>query len=295
VNQKKTDDNLMRRVRFAGSWYEADPILLDKQLDAFLLEGKLSALSSAALSDASSVKAIVVPHAGYAYSGITAASAYAACQPGVKRVILLGPSHYLPFHGIGLSSMEAFETPLGNIPLDRDVMVRLGEHPLCFNHDEAHCLDHSLEMQLPFIKKVFPTARLVPLLVGELKDEEEIKALSSHLASFLDPEDLLVVSSDFTHYGPRFGYTPFQGDMEENIRRLDRSAYHFLEHHDLLGFLQFKKKTQTTICGFYSLALLISLLRKETQASLLAYHTSREAAKGETENSVSYLAIAFFE
>jgi len=68
VNQKKTDDNLLRRVRFAGSWYEADPILLDKQLDAFLLEGKLSTLPNTPMSDASSVKAIVVPHAGYAYS-----------------------------------------------------------------------------------------------------------------------------------------------------------------------------------------------------------------------------------
>ncbi|MFZ4116752.1 MAG: AmmeMemoRadiSam system protein B [Chthoniobacterales bacterium] len=282
----------LRKTRFAGSWYESDPLLLEQQLDAFLKKATIHVANNS--GDASSAIAIVAPHAGYAYCGEVAACAYyAARSTQVKRVILLGPSHYVAFHGIGLSMETGFETPLGSIPLDQATITLLREHYLFGEQEEAHRLEHSLEMQLPFIKKVFEEALLMPLLVGHLKDETEIREVVAFLKSFFQQGDLIVVSSDFTHYGPRFQYTPFSDHVQERIKQLDTRAYDFLKKLDLSGFLQFQKESQHTICGFYPLALLLAMLPAGTKASLLAHKTSQDVALADPEHSVSYMAIAF--
>ncbi len=292
MNVQENHYGSLRKARFAGSWYESDSLLLEQQLDAFVKKAVACVVNQS--DDFSSVIAIVAPHAGYNYCGKAAVCAYhAACRTKVKRVILLGPSHYVAFHGMGLSMATGFETPLGTVPLDQAAIALLRDHHLFGEQEEAHSLEHSLEMQLPLIKKFFGEPLLVPLLVGHLKNEAEIREVATFLKSFFQQGDLIVVSSDFTHYGPRFQYTPFRDHVQEQIKQLDRKAYYFLERLDLDGFLQFHQESQDTICGFYPLALLLAMLPAGSTASLLAHYTSQEITSVDPQHSVSYMAIAF--
>ena len=288
---KNNAETSLRTARYAGSWYESDPKVLEQQLTAFLKKAEpIIQKSEGCLS----VRAIVVPHAGYLFSGEVAAHAYrAAKNKKVKRIFLLGPSHYVGFHGVALPNVSFFETPLGSLAVDQEVIEALKKNSLFVEQSEAHRLEHSLEMQLPFIKKVFGTVPIVPLVVGTLSGEVEIREVAAWLQRFLQEDDLIVVSSDFTHYGPQFQYQPFDTCVRENIRKLNRKAYVHLQQLDLHGFLKFQKETGDTICGLYPLALLLAIIPSNTPSSLVAYQTSQDTKYADPKNSVSYLAITF--
>ena len=144
--------------------------------------------------------AVVAPHAGHVYSGPTAGFAYGVIDPGqVRRVVLLGPAHYVPVDGIGLSSASAWRTPLGDVPLDAELGADLrARFDSVAPADVAHGPEHSLEVQLPFLQRVLdPGWVLVPLIVG-LDLPEEIAAVIDRCAAL--PETLVVVSTDLSHY-----------------------------------------------------------------------------------------------
>jgi AmmeMemoRadiSam system protein B len=109
----------------------------------------------------------------------------------------------------------------------------------------------------------------------------------------MQSDDLLVVSSDFTHYGSRYDYLPFHTDISANVRKLDSEAFEHLSDDDLDGFIKFKQRTHDTICGYYPCLLLLSMLPPKSHASLLHYGTSQDSKEEQGENSVSYLALAF--
>lgn len=148
----------------------------------------------------SAPKAIIVPHAGYVYSGAVAASAYALLRPvrtAVRRVVLLGPAHRVAVRGLALPATGAFATPLGTVPVDRDASEILRKLPQVTISDAAHALEHSLEVHLPFLQTVLEKFTLVPLAVG--------LAAPAAVAEVLDalwggPETLVVISSDLSHY-----------------------------------------------------------------------------------------------
>lgn len=286
-----TEAPCSRQLCYAGSWYEADPILLGQQMEDFF-----SRVALAEKKDQSpeSICALVVPHAGYFYSGAAAAAAYKAVMgKKVSRIFLLGPSHHVGFSGVAFPTVRSFETPFGNLSIDEEVITSLREQSLFLEQEEAHDIEHSLEMQLPFIKKVFPKALLVPLLVGSLRGEVEVRDVAAVLKKYLRQNDLIIVSSDFTHYGPRFHYTPFQEMVREKIKQLDAQAYHYLQQQDVASFLKFQRETGATICGFYPIAILLALLPSNTHASLLAYYTSQDVVANDPEHSVSYMAVSF--
>ncbi len=145
-------------------------------------------------------RAIIVPHAGYVYSGPVAASAYASLageHDHIHRVVLLGPAHRVPLHGLAASSADAFRTPLGDVPLDHEAIARLIHLPQVTAYDEAHQLEHSLEVQLPFLQEVLDDFVLVPLVVGEASADEVAEVLEQF---WDDPGTLYVISSDLSHY-----------------------------------------------------------------------------------------------
>ena len=145
-------------------------------------------------------KAIIVPHAGYIYSGPVAASAYARLMPAreqIQRVILLGPSHRVAFHGLASSSATHFVTPLGQIPLDRQLIEKLEQFKQVKQLDQAHALEHSLEVHLPFLQEVLAEFSLVPLVVGDTTPPDVAEVLE---AAWGGPETLIVISSDLSHY-----------------------------------------------------------------------------------------------
>jgi hypothetical protein len=163
-------------------------------------------------------KAIIAPHAGYIYSGPVAASAYAhltAAQGTIQRVALLGPAHYVAMRGVAASSAEAFATPLGIVPVDQHALAQVLALPHVKIADEAHRREHSLEVQLPFLREMLGDFVLVPLVVGASTPEEVGEVLE---ALWDGPETLLVISSDLSHY---YDY--------DTARRLDQATSQAIE------------------------------------------------------------------
>jgi hypothetical protein len=194
VGNLSRGDMLMTTIRapvVAGTFYPNDPAQLNKQLRGFL--GQVSATGPLP-------KAIIVPHAGYVFSGSVAASAYARLRPArghIQRVVLLGPSHRVGFRGLAVSSVDSFATPLGDIPVDRAAVVAVCELAQVGILDRAHAHEHSLEVQLPFLQEVLSEFNLVPLVVGEATAQDVGQALELLWGG---SETLIVISSDLSHY-----------------------------------------------------------------------------------------------
>lgn len=181
----------IRPAAVAGSFYPADATELHAQINEFLRHTPAKGIPP---------KALIVPHAGYIYSGPVAASGYAQLAPlreQITRVVLLGPSHQVAFRGLAASSASAFRTPLGTIPLDSDALSTLSTLPQLRIFDEAHRLEHSLEVQLPFLQTVLNPFTLLPLVVGTASYTEVAEVLEQVWGG---PETLIVISSDLSHY-----------------------------------------------------------------------------------------------
>ena len=145
-------------------------------------------------------KALIVPHAGYVYSGATAARAFATLEPGrdvIGRVVLLGPSHHVLFEGLAAPTSTAFETPLGRVPIDENGRRSVLHLPFVRELDDAHHWEHSLEVQIPFLQEALETFSLLPLAVGRASPAEVDAVLE---ALWGGDETLVVVSSDLSHY-----------------------------------------------------------------------------------------------
>lgn len=186
----------VRPAAVAGMFYPGNPGALSEELDELLsavagFEPKLGF-----------PKALIVPHAGYVYSGPTAAHAYdelAAARGTVRRVVLLGPAHRVALRGLAVPTAQAFDTPLGRVALDRDALRALEGLPQVTTNDAAHELEHSLEVQLPFLQKALGSFTLVPLAVGAASVAEVAAVLELLWGG---RETLIVVSTDLSHYHP---------------------------------------------------------------------------------------------
>ena len=181
-----------RQPAVAGMFYPGETEALRQQVRQLLAE--------APEAGAAPPKAVIVPHAGYPYSGAVAATAYArlaSLRDRVQRVILLGPSHHVPFHGLAASSAERFITPLGPVPVDHAGVETARALPGVTTLDAAHAREHSLETQLPFLQEVLGEFSLVPLVVGDAGPEEVGAVLE---ALWGGPETLIVISSDLSHF-----------------------------------------------------------------------------------------------
>jgi AmmeMemoRadiSam system protein B/AmmeMemoRadiSam system protein A len=277
----------VRESALAGAWYPGDPHELQRYVD-----GLLDAASVAAPTG--KVRALIVPHAGYAYSGKTAAAAFALVRGReYKRVIVLAPSHFRAFHGLSIADVEAYATPLGKVPLDREAIAELRKSNLVITDPDAHAREHSIEIELPLLQRALAGEwKLVPILLGELA-EGDYPVAAKLLQPLADEQTLVVVSSDFTHFGPRFGYVPFPPDTKaaDELRGLDDGAVDRIIARDGPGLLAYQAKTGITICGYRPLALLTYLLPADAHVERVAYATSG-ALTGDWSNSVSYVALA---
>jgi AmmeMemoRadiSam system protein B len=185
----------------AGQWYEATASALTKQVDGYLEKATVATTSGHLL-------ALIEPHAGYAYSGQTAAFGYRLLRGlSYSRVVLLGVPHFAAMRGCALPNYTHFQTPLGEVPLDREACDKLLAAPAFAEFTRAHDPEHSLEAQLPFLQRTLTDFRIVPILVGELSDADRAKAAEA-LRALADEKTLIVVSSDFTHYGPTTATCP---------------------------------------------------------------------------------------
>lgn len=220
--------------------------------------------------------ALIAPHAGYQYSGPVAAKAYASLGPWadqIRRVAVLAPSHRIGFRGIATSSADVFQTPLGDIPVDRSAVQQLRRLPGVLTLDEAFAQEHALEVQLPFLQAVLPTFELVPLVVGEA-DIDDVSRIIDHLIA---PETLIVVSSDLSHF---LDY--------ESCQQRDRSTTALIEK------LQEDEIGPYDACGAFPLrGLLKSARRHGWRVRTLDLRNSGDTA-GDKSRVVGYGAYEFY-
>jgi len=257
----------VRPPAVAGMFYPAD---------AATLRGKVEALLAGAPAvEGAPPKAIIAPHAGYIYSGPTAARVYAALRPWrrrIRRVALLGPTHRVAIDGLALPTCRAFATPLGDIPLDGEAMAALDALPQVSRNDAAHALEHSLEVQLPFLQCALDDFTLVPLAVGHAGPEAVAGALESLWGG---AETLLVVSSDLSHFLPQATARQVDG---ETCRRI-------------LAFDAHIQPEQA--CGAHPInGLLLAAGRHGLRAALLDCCNSGDTA-GDRERVVGYASFTF--
>jgi AmmeMemoRadiSam system protein B len=166
-------------------------------------------------------KVLIVPHAGYVYSGATAALAYAELAPWratIRRVVLLGPTHRVAVNGMALPTVNAFSTPLGEVPLDSAAIARLVQFPQVVLSDQVHAQEHSLEVQLPFLQKVLDNFSLIPLAVGNCPPSAVAEVIN-HLWG--GPETLIVISTDLSHFLPYAEAQTVDANTSRNILNLD--------------------------------------------------------------------------
>jgi len=213
----------IRQPAVAGSFYPDDPDELHAMLDRYLGE---------AVNHGPFPKALIVPHAGYVYSGPVAATGYARLKrvaDRIQRVVLMGPSHRVPFRGLALSSASRFRTPLGDIPVDTRAREVLLDLPQAHINDAAHFQEHSLEVHLPFLQATLNEFTLVPVVVGDTSPEAVCEAIELLWGG---PETLVVISSDLSHY---HDYDTASELDRTTSRAIESLAFERISHEDACG------------------------------------------------------------
>ncbi len=203
---------LTRQAAVAGTFYPHDA----KELRSQIVE-----LLETNSRQGSAPKVLIVPHAGYLYSGPVAATAYSQLRSiadRIDRVVLLGPSHRVPLDGIALPESEAFATPLGEVVVDNKACKQLMSLDQICESEQAHMMEHSLEVHLPFLQVVLPKFKIVPMLVGNAEPEEVAEAVE---CIWGDKETLIVVSSDLSHYHPYEEAEELDAQTTQAIKELD--------------------------------------------------------------------------
>lgn len=281
-----------RPPALAGSWYPEGR--------AHLVAGAHFLMRLAAGAPALPAKpvALVVPHAGWTYSGLAAATAFRLLKPGdFERVVVVAPSHHGFFRGFALDDATAYRTPLGDVPLCDGFAASLAgaEARVVTGVSER---EHAVEIELPFLQAALGRFCLVPVLVGDTDDALE-RSFAGRLAGLDDGRTLFVFSSDFAHYGPRFDFQPFGAltpGVREKVRAMDDRGAALLARADARGFRDYLRETGNTICGRHGLATLLELLPRIAPrggAVLLAHYASGDLPGLEDDSSVSYVAMAF--
>jgi AmmeMemoRadiSam system protein B/AmmeMemoRadiSam system protein A len=267
----KTIMTAIRPAAVAGMFYPGASVELGRDVLAMLDESRTAPLVPGV------PKGLIVPHAGYIYSGPVAANAYALLRPAVgivKRVVLLGPCHRVAVRGLALPAVSAFETPLGRVEIDADAVAALKALPQVGVNAATHANEHSLEVQLPFLQQILREFELVPLVVGTAAAGEVAEVLD---ALWGGPETLIVISSDLSHYHPY-----------DEARALDRRTVQAIaafradiDHAQACG--------ATPITGF-----LVAAKQRGLQPELLDVRNSGDTAGGR-DRVVGYASFAFWE
>lgn len=258
-----------RPAAVAGTFYPASPKVLRATVDQLLACAEPTGDLQEPVP-----KALIVPHAGYVYSGSVAASAWVRLRPAaaiIERVILLGPAHRVFVHGVVSPGAELMQTPLGDLQVDLDAIAQVRT---VHDDPEAHAMEHSLEVQLPFLRRVVPHARVVPLAIGRATTDEVAHVIESLWGG---PETRMVVSSDLSHYLPY-----------ETARALDRdTAEHIVAMDGLLPPVR--------ACGYTGVNGLIHVARRRgLHVRTLDLRNSGDTA-GDHDAVVGYGAFGFYE
>ena len=262
----------VRPAAVAGSFYPAGAVILRSAVERLLTEAVRPSIHGR-------LRALIVPHAGYVYSGPIAGTAYAllaGVSPRPRRVALLGPSHFLGFAGLALPEAERLQTPLGSVPVDPAAATLPERFGQVTRSERAHRQEHSLEVQLPFLQLVLaPEFTVVPLAVGHAEPSEVAEVIEL----FWDlPQTMVVLSTDLSHYLPA-----------NKAREVDRRT------SELVVAKNVESLEAEMACGHYPLAgLMLAARRRGFSIELLDLRNSGDTAGG-TDQVVGYGAFAVVE
>jgi len=276
----------MRQPIVDGQFYEADPKKLLKQIESCF---KSSGLPSSKRSK--KMFGCICPHAGYAFSGNCAAYSYKEIgESFIPDVyVLLGLSH----NGFdSCISIEDWETPLGAVKADSSLGNEISKLTKIPIDEIPHQNEHSIEVQLPFLQFVNKGIdfKILPMIISP---DIDAKKFAADIKKAVSKKNVIfIASSDFTHYGPNYGYLPFVSDIKENMYKLDSSAIDFIKNLDSKGFLEYVDSKEITICGYYPIYALIEIAKVfgYKKAELLKYYTSGDIVD-DYSNSVGYASI----
>ena len=265
------EGTIVRPAAVAGFFYPQDPGELRGAVRQYLTLAPQT-------HNLAPPKALIAPHAGYIYSGLTAAIAYTSFLPhreSITRVVLLGPAHRVYIKGLALSSATHFSTPLGLIEIDRTAVTALQSLPQVITSDPAHQQEHSLEVHLPFLQYLLGTFSLVPLVVGAAHPAEVAEVLELLWGG---PETLIIISSDLSHYHDY-----------NTARKIDAATTHAIEGKQLENI------GSNQACGCMPIRGLLQVARtRHLQVKTLDLRNSGDTA-GTRDRVVGYGAYAFLE
>ena len=291
--------SLTRVASHSNGWYSSNPKSLSKELNKYLSK-------SEKYSESLSLKSIIVPHSGLCYGGPVAAKAFINVEPSqFNRAVILGPSHYEYFQGIGLTSFEKFETPFGDVDVDTETVNKLLQSSGNFFSfpKSSDVKEHSIEMEMPFLKYIFQNKKfnIVPMVVGDGDLNANIKLGKYLYDLFEDKKTLFVISSDFCHWGNDFDFTYYNKkfkNVNESTEDLDRQALDIIEEINSKKFDEYMRRTNNTICGSNPIMICLSLIeqyKKNHKDKKVKFETAGYAQSEKIENMkydsfVSYAA-----
>ncbi|MDR0305850.1 MAG: AmmeMemoRadiSam system protein B [Chitinispirillales bacterium] len=258
-------ENKIRKAAAAGKFYPSSPSALREEAEEYLSIQNSNALPS--------VNMLIAPHAGYVFSGAVAAGGYARVSKDVKNVFLIGPSHYQWFNGVHVSDARYFETPLGVVEVNQDIVKRLRDNPFCSTVPDAEKLEHCLEVQLPFLQILLGRFTIIPVLTGKVNPS----VIAEMLLPFLDDTSLVIASSDLSHFF----------DQNE-ARRVDNESIKTIMTGLVDGFIDG--------CGETAVRVVMDLAKRlGLHPQLLDARTSYETAPeyGSPDRVVGYVSIVY--
>jgi AmmeMemoRadiSam system protein B/AmmeMemoRadiSam system protein A len=264
------EEKIIREAVVAGSWYPGDKKMLTETLTNYFNNAKKSDFEG-------DIKALVVPHAGYVFSGQVAAQGFNQIEKNYKKVIIIGTNHaqgvYVP--GISVPTETHYRTPLGEVKVSK-ITKELLKKDLFVSVPDAH-RTHVIEIELPFLQQKLENFEIIPLITGML-DSNQIQEAVDILSSYIDEDTLIVVSSDLSHYH----------DYDEAVK-LDTNCISNMES------LNFEEASKCEACGLYALLILIELAKKNNWgAEIIDYKNSGDTS-GDKSRVVGYSSIVFYE
>lgn len=275
----------MNRKPAAGGFYPLDKKTLKRKIDKMMKETPKKEIKP---------KGLIVPHAGYTYSGKTAAHAYRTLEGRkIERAIILGVNHY----GVGSDaaiSEQDWETPLGIMKNDTKIRRELLENEYVEIDEVPHSQEHSIEVQLPFLQHIDPDMKFVPLSLKAL-NEEQVKSIGKTIKEIVSrhPETVVIASSDLIHLGDKFGYSAPPGkDSLKYLKRKDKEFLNKVEERDFEGVMEIGRKS--TICGYLPIAIIIKSLFEQVEEVKLLHTSNSYANTRDKSNIVGYASLILF-
>lgn len=288
---------LIRQAAAAGGFYPYNSNELGREIDGFIYGDKNTKINCIG---------IVAPHAGYSYCGRTFASVYNRVGGDIQTVVVLGPNHM----GIGAgvaTSRGIWKTPLGTVEVDEEFSKKM-EDELIFHDEAAHRNEHSIEVQLPWIQKVLGDAKrtralkFVPICINPLyfdkKNCQHIGKRIAEVSKKMDRKILIVASSDFTHYGYRYGYTPFKGTKSEilnKIKEIDMEAAEYAAKIMPNRLIEVCRGKRLSVCGYGAIAAMLYAAKElgAKKGEITDYSTSYEVSR-DMSAVVAYCGIVIY-